>query len=160
MYKDNLLKNMETRQEVSMSTINKQAVEELVELLNAHHLQELDYQQDDLHIKVVAAHAPVQATQAQPLTSAPAIAEQPTSAVPLDKAVLAPIVGVAYLSATPGGEPFVQVGDKVKPGQTLCLIEAMKTFNPIKATKAGTISKIFIEDGTPVEYNEPLMIVE
>ena len=143
-----------------MPTINKQAVEELVELLNAHNLQELDYQQNDLHIKVVAAHAPVQAVVPQPTAPAPVSAEPSTSALPLDKAILAPIVGVAYLSASPGGDPFVKVGDKVKPGQTLCLIEAMKTFNPIKATKAGTISKIFVENGMPVEYNEPLMIVE
>lgn len=160
MYKCNLLKNIEIEQEVSMPTINKQAVEELVELLNTHRLQEVEYQQNDLHIKVVAAHAPVQTVVAQPATAKPAPAEQPASAIPLDKAILAPIVGVAYLSTTPGGEPFVHVGDKVKVGQTLCLIEAMKTFNPIKATRAGTITQILIEDATPVEYNEPLLIVE
>ena len=145
-----------------MPTINKQAVEELVDLLNTHNLQELEYQQNDLRIKVVSAHAPVQVAQPQTATPAPAAAPtpQPTPTLPLDKAILAPIVGVAYLAATPGGDPFVRVGDKVKPGQTLCLIEAMKTFNPIKATKAGTVTQILIEDATPVEFNEPLMIVE
>ncbi|MBP5160651.1 MAG: acetyl-CoA carboxylase biotin carboxyl carrier protein [Alphaproteobacteria bacterium] len=144
-----------------MTTINKQAVEELVELLNTHHLQEVEYQQNDLHIKVVAAHAPAQPVATQPVASVATTAtEQPSSALPLDKAILAPIVGVAYLSTTPGGEPLVHVGDKVKVGQTLCLIEAMKTFNPIKATRAGTVTQILIEDATPVEYNEPLLIVE
>ena len=143
-----------------MPTINKQAVEELVELLNTHHLQEVEYQQNDLHIKVVAAHAPTQPVASQPVVSVANATEQPASALPLDKAILAPIVGVAYLSTTPGGEPLVHVGDKVKVGQTLCLIEAMKTFNPIKATRAGTVTQILIEDATPVEYNEPLLIVE
>jgi acetyl-CoA carboxylase biotin carboxyl carrier protein len=70
------------------------------------------------------------------------------------------MVGVAYLSAEPGAAPFVAVGSKVAQGQTLLLIEAMKTYNQIKATRAGTVTRILVESGTPVEYGEPLMIVE
>ena len=143
-----------------MPTINKNAVEELVALLNKHNLQELDYQQSDLHIKVVAAHAVAQTQVVHSVEPAVAAPEAQPPVLPLDKAVLAPLVGVAYLAATPGGDPYVKVGDKVKVGQTLCLIEAMKTFNPIKATRAGTVTQILVEDAAPVEYNEPLMIVE
>ncbi|RYJ02827.1 MAG: hypothetical protein EON47_06225, partial [Acetobacteraceae bacterium] len=74
--------------------------------------------------------------------------------------VASPMVGVAYLSSEPGQPPFVTLGAKVAQGQTLLLIEAMKTFNQIKAPRAGTVTRILIEPGTPVEYGEPLMIVE
>ena len=70
------------------------------------------------------------------------------------------MVGVAYLSPEPGAAAFVQVGSQVAAGQTLLLIEAMKTFNQIKAPKSGTVTRILIEPGTPVEYGEPLMLVE
>jgi len=74
--------------------------------------------------------------------------------------VTSPMVGVAYLSPEPGAPPFVTVGAKVAQGQTLLLIEAMKTFNQIKAPRAGTVTRILVESGMPVEYGEPLMIVE
>ena len=75
-------------------------------------------------------------------------------------AVKSPMVGTAYLSPEPGKPVFVNVGDKVTAGQTLLIIEAMKTFNPIKAPKAGTVTQILIENAQPVEFGEPLMIVE
>ncbi|MBS0523388.1 MAG: acetyl-CoA carboxylase biotin carboxyl carrier protein [Proteobacteria bacterium] len=75
-------------------------------------------------------------------------------------AVKSPMVGTAYLSPEPGKPVFVNVGDKVNAGQTLLIIEAMKTFNPIKAAKAGTVTQILVEDKQPVEFGEPLMIVE
>ncbi|MBV1799476.1 acetyl-CoA carboxylase biotin carboxyl carrier protein [Siccirubricoccus sp. G192] len=74
--------------------------------------------------------------------------------------IASPMVGVAYLAPEPGAAPFVTVGAKVVQGQTLLLIEAMKTFNQIKAPRAGTVTRILVEPGTPVEYGEPLMIVE
>jgi acetyl-CoA carboxylase biotin carboxyl carrier protein len=70
------------------------------------------------------------------------------------------MVGVAYLSSEPGAAPFITLGAKVTAGQTLLLIEAMKTFNQIKAMKAGTVTRILVETGTPVEYGEPLVLVE
>jgi acetyl-CoA carboxylase biotin carboxyl carrier protein len=75
-------------------------------------------------------------------------------------AVTSPMVGVAYLSPEPGAAQFVTLGAKVAQGQTLLLIEAMKTFNQIKATRAGTVTRILVESGMPVEYGEPLMIIE
>jgi acetyl-CoA carboxylase biotin carboxyl carrier protein len=75
-------------------------------------------------------------------------------------AVTSPMVGVAYLAPEPGAAPFVQVGTRVEQGQTLMLIEAMKTFNQIKAPRAGTVTRILVESGAPVEYGEPLMVIE
>jgi acetyl-CoA carboxylase biotin carboxyl carrier protein len=74
--------------------------------------------------------------------------------------IASPMVGVVYLAPEPGAAPFVTVGSKVAQGQTLLLIEAMKTFNQVRAPRAGTVSRILVEAGTPVEYGEPLMIVE
>ena len=75
-------------------------------------------------------------------------------------AVLSPMVGVAYLAPEPGATPFIAVGSQVSAGQTLLLIEAMKTFNQIKAPRAGTVTRIFVTPGSPVEYDEPLLILE
>ena len=92
----------------------------------------------------------------------PAAAPVPAD-LPLEKhpgLIPSPMVGVAYLSPEPGQPPFVTLGAKVAQGQTLLLIEAMKTFNQIKSPRAGTVTRILVEPGTPVEYGEPLMIVE
>jgi acetyl-CoA carboxylase biotin carboxyl carrier protein len=104
---------------------------------------------------------------AAPMAAAPVAA--PSAAPTVDPSVLdlknpglvtSPMVGVAYLSPEPGTPQFVQLGAKVAQGQTLLLIEAMKTFNQIKAPRAGTVTRILIETGTPVEYGEPLVLVE
>ena len=71
-----------------------------------------------------------------------------------------PMVGVVYLSADPNTPNYVKVGDSVKEGDIVCLIEAMKTFNPVKAHKSGTVSKILVEGGDPVEFGEPLVVIE
>ena len=93
--------------------------------------------------------------------AAPAAAAPP----PIDPAqhpgvVASPMVGTAYLGAAPGARPFVEVGSQVKAGETLIIIEAMKTMNQIPAPRSGTVIQILIEDGQPVEYGEPLMIIE
>lgn len=75
-------------------------------------------------------------------------------------AIRSPMVGVAYLSPEPGAKPFAEVGKKVKSGDTICLIEAMKTFNPVKADKDGTIKEILVSDGQAVEFDTPLMVIE
>jgi acetyl-CoA carboxylase biotin carboxyl carrier protein len=106
------------------------------------------------------AAAPVVAAQAGP-AAAPAGA--PAAGNDLGKhpgAVKSPMVGTAYLAPEPGKPNFVSVGDKVTAGQTLLIIEAMKTFNPIKAPKSGTVSQILVDNARPVEFGEPLMIVE
>jgi len=103
-----------------------------------------------------AAHAAPAVTALAPAPAAPAAeidADHPG-------AVNSPMVGVAYLSSEPTAAPFVTLGSKVTQGQTLLLIEAMKTYNQIKAPRAGTVTRILVESGTPVEFGEPLMIVE
>ena len=98
---------------------------------------------------------------AAPVAAAPgAVASAAADLSKHPGAVTSPIVGTAYLAPEPGKANFVAVGDKVTAGQTLLIIEAMKTFNPIKAPKAGTVARILVENAQPVEYGEPLMIVE
>jgi acetyl-CoA carboxylase biotin carboxyl carrier protein len=137
----------------------------LAKLLEETNLGEIEMADGDRRIRVArpvvaAAPAPV----AAPVAVAPATAAAPI-AVAADAAknpgtVKSPMVGTAYLLPEPGKPPFVHVGDKVIAGQTLLIIEAMKTFNPIKAPKAGTVKQIIIENAQPVEFGEPLMIVE
>ena len=106
-----------------------------------------------------AAQAPAQAPAAAPAAAAaaPAAAADPAS---LPGAVTSPMVGTAYLAAEPGAAPFVAVGQTVAEGDTLMIVEAMKTMNHIPAPRAGTVRRILIDDGTPVEFGTPLMIVE
>jgi len=107
---------------------------------------------------IALAPAAVAASAAAPSILAPAAA--PSDAAKHPGAVKSPMVGTAYLAPEPGKPNFVVVGDKVTAGQTLLIIEAMKTFNPIKAPKAGTVTQILIDNARPVEFGEPLMIVE
>jgi acetyl-CoA carboxylase biotin carboxyl carrier protein len=154
-------------------------IQALAELLNKNELTELavvrEYGEDDsLEVRVVkqatviAAPAPVYAAPAAAAAPAPAAATAApatATAAPADPAshpgaVASPMVGTAYMAAEPGAAPFVTVGAQVKEGQTLMIIEAMKTMNHIPAPKAGTVKRILVEDGTPVEFGTPLMIVE
>jgi acetyl-CoA carboxylase biotin carboxyl carrier protein len=148
-------------------------IQALAELLNRNELTELsvmrEYGEDDsLEVRVVK-QAPVIAAAPQPMTYAAApVAAAPATAVPVANddparhpgAVPSPMVGTVYLSAEPGAEPFVTIGSQVKEGQTLLIIEAMKTMNHIAAPRAGTVKRILVENGTPAEYGTPLMIVE
>jgi len=95
--------------------------------------------------------------------AAPAAAEGPAASddpAALPGAIVSPMVGTAYLSPEPGAAPFESVGSTVSEGQTLCIVEAMKTMNQIPAPKSGTVKRILIEDGAPVEFGAPLMVVE
>jgi acetyl-CoA carboxylase biotin carboxyl carrier protein len=141
------------------------AIRALAAVLAETGLSEIEIAEKDSRIRVVRASA---AAPASPPTvvavSAPAA--QTASAVMENEAathpgaVISPMVGVAYLSAEPGSPPFVTVGQTVAAGQTLLLIEAMKTFNQIKAPKAGTVARVLVVNGAPVEYGEVLMILE
>ncbi len=155
-------------------------IESLAALLREHDLTEVevkrDYGEDDsLNVRVsrTLAAAPVVAAQvAAPAAVAPApvadaapAAAEPASAGSDDPAshpgaVTSPMVGTAYLAAEPGAAPFVKVGDTVSEGQTLLIVEAMKTMNHIHAKSSGTVKRVLIEDGAPVEFGAPLMIVE
>ena len=107
---------------------------------------------------VYAAPAPAPAaTSAAPAATAPAASEDPAQA---PGAVTSPMVGTVYLQPEPGAKSFVSVGDRVAEGQTLLIVEAMKTMNQIPAPRAGTVKRILVEDGAPVEYGAPLMIIE
>jgi acetyl-CoA carboxylase biotin carboxyl carrier protein len=107
----------------------------------------------------VVAQAPA-APVVAPAVAAPAPAAAQTDDAHHPGAVMSPMVGIAYLSPEPGAEPFVQIGQTVTAGQTVMLIEAMKTFNQIKATKAGTVRRLLVSSGAPVEYGQPLLIIE
>lgn len=111
-------------------------------------------------VSVPAAAAPVAAAPvaaAAPAAAAPAVNDDPASH---PGAVTSPMVGTAYLAAEPGAAPFVTVGSTVKEGETIVIVEAMKTMNQIPAPKAGTVKRILVEDGSPVEFGAPLVIIE
>jgi acetyl-CoA carboxylase biotin carboxyl carrier protein len=135
------------------------AIRALAAVLSETGLSEIEIAEKDSRIRVVRATAPsavapvsVAAAPLQPVPE-PDVASHPG-------AVTSPMVGVAYLSPEPGAPPFVTVGQSVTAGQTLLLIEAMKTFNQIKAPKAGTVARILVANSTPVEYGEVLLILE
>lgn len=141
------------------------AIRALAAVLTETGLSEIEIAEKDSRIRVVRASAPAAATFAAPQPAAPvAVAPPAVSAADADAAhpgaVISPMVGVAYLSPEPGSPAFVTVGSSVTAGQTVLLIEAMKTFNQIKAPKSGTIARILVQNSAPVEYGEVLMIVE
>ncbi|MCX7319172.1 MAG: acetyl-CoA carboxylase biotin carboxyl carrier protein [Hyphomicrobiales bacterium] len=149
-------------------------IRELAQLLNETNLTEIEVERSGLHVRlareihVTAAPAPAYAPA--PLAAAPApipVAIAAAAAAPSGPdyskhpgVVPSPMVGSAYLAPEPGKPPFVSVGTKVTAGQTLIIIEAMKTMNQIPAPRAGTVTQILVEDGAPVEYGEPLVIIE
>lgn len=153
----------------------KELIREIAELLDKSSLSEIEVEEEDFRIRVARevpasvnysapvasqpAHAPAPAAQA---TAAPAPVAAPTAANPADHpgAVPAPMVGTAYTAPTPGADAFVKVGDKVKEGDTLLIIEAMKVMNQIASPKAGTVKEIFFADAQPVEFGETLCIIE
>ncbi|MBV8193180.1 MAG: acetyl-CoA carboxylase biotin carboxyl carrier protein [Alphaproteobacteria bacterium] len=141
-------------------------VRKLAQILHETQLGEIELADGARRIRVarpaitVAPAAAMVAAAAHPPAAAATPASAGNDAAKHPGAVTSPIVGTAYLAPEPGKPNFVAVGDKVTAGQTLLIIEAMKTFNPIKAPKAGTVMRILVENAQPVEYGEPLMIVE
>ena len=139
------------------------AIRELAAILTETGLTEIELAEGERRIRV--ARSPAPATLAVPAAAAvPAAESAPAVAAIADAehpgAVVSPMVGVAYLSPEPGAAPFVSLGAAVSEGQTVLLIEAMKTFNQIKAPRSGTVSRILVASGSPVEYGEALMIIE
>jgi acetyl-CoA carboxylase biotin carboxyl carrier protein len=145
----------------------------LAELLNKNDLTELsvkrEYGEDDsLEVRVVkqanvvtvAAQAPAPAMHYAPAAAAPTAVAAPEDPAQHPGAVTSPMVGTVYLAAEPGSTPFVTIGAQVAEGQTVLIIEAMKTMNHIPAPKSGTVKRILVEDGHPVEYGAPLLIIE
>ena len=145
--------------------IDQALIRDLANILNETDLTEIEVEQDDLRIRVSRAGTPqyVQAPIAAPAAyAAPAVAAAaPVADARSNKnAVNAPMVGTAYLSPAPGARPFIEVGASVKEGQTILIIEAMKTMNQIPAPRSGKITEILVQDASPVEYGEPLVIIE
>jgi len=153
------------------SGIDKDLIRDLANLLAETELTEIEVEQKDLRIRVVrqvtvaqvaapvAVAAPVNSVAAAPAApAAAAVAEGDLAKHP--GAVLSPMVGTAYRAPEPGAKPFVEVGTVVRAGQTLLIVEAMKTMNQIPAPRAGTVTQVLFEDGQPVEYGEPLVIIE
>jgi acetyl-CoA carboxylase biotin carboxyl carrier protein len=142
-------------------------IRELALLLDETSLTEIEIERAGLRVRVarnisIAAAMPPQAAAVVSAKGAPAIgAAAPASDLANHPGVVpSPMVGTAYWSPEPGAKPFIEVGSKVSAGQTLLIIEAMKTMNQIPSPRAGTVTQILIEDGQPVEFGEPLVIIE
>lgn len=157
--------------------LDTKIISRLAEILDKTNLTELEYEDESCRISLVrnpagvaaSAYVPASAPMASPVvapvasTASPAVL--PVASADEDytnnpNAVKSPMVGVVYLSADPKTPNYVKVGDTVAEGDTVCLVEAMKTFNPVKAHKGGKVAKILVESGDPVEYGEPLVVIE
>ena len=136
-------------------------VRKLSRLLEETGLTEIEYESAGRRIRVArAAAAPAPAAPGEPAAAAAKPGQEAAPGPETPGAVLAPMVGTVYRAPEPDHPPFVKVGDTVSEGQTLLLIEAMKTMNPVLAPRGGTVKHILAEDGTPTEYGEVLMILE
>jgi acetyl-CoA carboxylase biotin carboxyl carrier protein len=143
-------------------------IRELALLLDETNLTEIEIERAGLRVRVarnisIAASVPATMQVAAPAPAATAVATAPAAAADVSKhpgAVPSPMVGTAYWASEPGAKPFIEVGSKVSVGQTLLIIEAMKTMNQIPSPRAGTVTQILVEDGQPVEFGEPLVIIE
>ena len=157
--------------------LDTKVISKLAEILDKSNLTELEYEDETCRICLTREQNVLQAPAfapvpqplpvAAPVAAAPAPAADTPASAPSDQdfskhpgAVKSPMVGVVYLSADPNSPNYVKVGDSVAEGDTVCLIEAMKTFNPVKAHKAGKVTNILVATGDPVEYGEPLVIIE
>jgi len=145
--------------------VDRDLIYELTKLLDETGLTEIEIEQDGQRIRVARnAAAPAPAAPRAPAAPAPQpVAEAVPAPVDPSKhpgVVVSPMVGTAYVAPEPGGKPFIEIGTQVKAGDTLLVVEAMKTMNQIPAPRAGTVIQILFEDGQPVEFGEPLVIIE
>ena len=153
--------------------IDTKIISKLAEILDKNQLTGLNYEDEKCKISlvrenggVVPSYVPVASPMAAvPQTLANVATEEVKEEQEIDysnspNAVKSPMVGVVYLASNPNSPNYVNVGDMVAAGDTVCLIEAMKTFNPVKAHKSGRVVKILVENGDPIEYGEPLVVIE
>ncbi len=154
--------------------IDQDLIRAIAELINEADLSEIEIEKDDFRVRVTRSRAPeaVQYAAPQPAPPAPVsaspanIVEPVQASTPADDLAAnpgtlpSPMVGTTYLSPEPDAAPFVSVGSKVSEGQTVVIVEAMKTMNQIPAHRSGTITKILVTDSQPVEYGEPLVVIE
>ncbi len=139
--------------------IDKKLIKELVDYLNEFNLAELEYQEGQTKIKVSKASKGIEQIKSTSIVS--------SNKTVLNKSedndgvrIKSPIIGTAYLSPEPGAKKFVEVGDKIKKGQTVMIVEAMKTMNHVPSTSDGTVKKILVNDGQPVEFGQPLIVLK
>ncbi|WP_064683546.1 acetyl-CoA carboxylase biotin carboxyl carrier protein [Rhizobium bangladeshense] len=152
------------------SGIDQALIRDLANILNETDLTEIEVEQDDLRIRVSRngatqyVQAPISAPAfAAPAAAAPAAAGAAPAAAPTRNpanVVNAPMVGTVYMAPAPGARPFIEIGATVKEGQTLIIIEAMKTMNQIPSPKSGKVTEILVDDGHPVEYGQALVVIE
>ncbi len=146
--------------------VDRELIQELTKLLDETGLTEIEIEQDGKRVRV--ARSTVGAVGTTGTVAAPAAAPpraQEAAATPVDPSkhpgvVISPMVGTAFAAPEPGAKPFIDIGSRVKAGDTLLIVEAMKTMNQIPAPRAGTVVQILFEDGQPVEFGEPLVIIE
>jgi len=148
-------------------------IKKLIELVEESGIAELEISEGEESVRIsrhspapavapvqyAAAPAPVAAPAAAPAATAPA-AEEAAPSAPAGHQVLSPMVGTFYRSPTPEAKSFIEVGQSVNAGDTLCIVEAMKMMNQIEADKSGVVTAILVEDGQPVEFDQPLVIIE
>ena len=152
--------------DAKFSSDDSALIRELAALLDETSLTEIEIERSGLRLRVarnisVAAAMPAAFHAAAPAASASASASAATNDLSKHPGVVpSPMVGTAYWASEPGAKPFIEVGSKVSVGQTLLIIEAMKTMNQIPSPRAGTVTQILVEDGQPVEFGEPLVIIE
>lgn len=152
--------------------IDPDLVRELAKIISDSGLSEIEVEHGDLRLRIARTLTAAAAPVTHMVAAAPAVAHAPAAPPPAASpapaadaathpgAVPSPMVGTAYLSPEPGAPVFIKIGDTVTAGQTLMVVEAMKTFNPIPAPRAGKITAILVTDAQPVEYGEPLVIIE
>ena len=153
-----------------MSKYETTLVEDLAKLLNEHNLAEIEYDTEGLRLRLTRVPAQNLMPAVQPVMTAAVPAPDAAAVAPASneaaapafrgEAVKSPMVGVVYTSPEPNSAPYVSVGDMVSADQTLFLVEAMKTFNPVKAPRSGKVVQILVSDRSPVEYDQPLLILE
>ena len=158
------------------SSIDVEVIRQLAELLGSADIHEIEVEDEDVKIRLarsapqaapIVSYAAAPAPQAAPAAAPAAVASSAPTNAPADDGgdaggtpVPSPMVGTAYLASAPGAEPFARVGQKVSKGQTIMIVEAMKTMNQIPAPADGTVKSICVEDGQPVEYGEALVLLD
>jgi len=150
--------------------VDSALLRELAELLSANDLTEIEVEDGDRKIKVrreaapVMSYAPAPAAAPAPAPAAAASAPAPAPAAPASDApvdaIKSPMVGTVFLAPEPGAKPFITAGQKVAVGDTLLIVEAMKVMNPIVSTKAGTVRQILVADAQPIEFDQPLVVID
>lgn len=149
-------------------SMDMRKIKKLIELIQSTGVAEIEIREGEESVRITRESAkptmmmapPMPQHAPPPVSSSEPAAKTDTAPAVEKQTIKAPMVGTVYLSATPGSKPFVEIGQTVKPGDVICLIEAMKMFNQIEADRAGTITARLVDNGTPVEFNQPLFVIE